>query len=157
MKHKILIVEDEINLQKNLVFILKKEGYDVDAAEDGRIALSMMIENQYDLILCDVRLPHIDGLELLKNKDDLEYRTNFIMMTAYGTIESAIEAMKLGADEYITKPFRNSDVIRIISRLLHIQKLEFRNNKFKEEIQKKYELKKRIIGSSTLYTYAKSF
>ncbi len=143
-----LIIEDEINLRQNLSFIFKKEGFEVSTAGDGASAKKLIIDNVYEIILCDIRLPNVNGLELIKLKKEINYDCKFIIMTAYGSIESAVEAIKLGAEEYVTKPFINDDIIRIVNRLLHIKKLENENEKFKTQIKKRYELKKNIIGSS---------
>ncbi|PAB60095.1 sigma-54-dependent transcriptional regulator [Anaeromicrobium sediminis] len=148
MKRRILIVEDEMNLKQNLSFIFEKEGFEVTSASDGSVAKELITSNIYEIILCDIRLPNVNGLELIRLKKEIDYDGKFIIMTAYGTIESAVEAIKLGAEEYITKPFVNDDIIRIVNRLLHIQRLENENEKFKTKIKKRYELKKNIIGSS---------
>lgn len=148
MLNRILVVEDETNLRNNLVFIFQKEGLQVSAAEDGYTAKEMILSNEYEIILLDIKLPGLSGLELLELKSRIKYECKFVVMTAYGSIESAVEAIKLGAEEYITKPFRNDYMIRAIKRLLHIRKLESENINFKTEIKKQYELEKSIIGSS---------
>lgn len=150
MKNRILIVEDEENLRQNLSFIFEKEAFEVQAVGDGAVAKDLILNNIYEIILCDVKLPNINGLELLSLKKDLDYESKFVVMTAYGSIESAVEAIKLGAEEYVTKPFRNDDIIRTVKRIAHISTLESQNEKFKNKIQKRYELKKNIIGSSTV-------
>lgn len=148
MTKKILIIEDEEHLRRNLRFIFESENYEVTDVDDGKVALSLLSNMAFDLVLCDIRIPSMDGLRLLKEKKIFQGHPSFIMMTAYGTIESAIDAIKLGADEYVTKPFRNQDIIRLANRLAQLQTLTTENIEFKRAIQEKYELNKKIIGAS---------
>lgn len=148
MTKKILIVEDEKNLRENLGFIFTQEGYTVMQVSDGLEAKNLILLNTFDIILCDIRLPNIDGLELVKLKPQLNYEPKFIVMTAYGSIQSAVDAIKLGAEEYITKPLRNEEIIRKVNRISHISVLENQNKKLKHRIKKGFEIQKNIIGNS---------
>jgi two-component system response regulator AtoC len=94
---KILIVEDEENFRHMLFVILKKENYDVETASNGEEGLKKIALSPFDQILCDIRMPQMDGMEFLKEAQKRGVDTTIIMMSAYGTIDTAIEAMKLGA------------------------------------------------------------
>ncbi len=148
MKNNILIIEDEKSLRQNLTFIFEKEGFKVTSAGDGTTGLDLIKSNKYHIVLCDIQLPGIKGLDILKEGKEHRPDIKFIIMTAYGSIESAVEAIKYGAEEYVTKPFSNDEIIRIVDRFVHIGKLEDENKRLKEEIKKRYELKKNIIGHS---------
>ena len=120
---RILIVDDDKDLRFNLSCILKEEGHEVIAASDGKQALNALAENVPDLVLLDVRLPGIDGVELLEEMKKIEKNLPIIMLTAYSDVKSAVKAMKLGAFDYITKPFDNEELILVIKKALHTQSL----------------------------------
>jgi DNA-binding NtrC family response regulator len=99
---RILVVDDELNSTRLLKKVLNKKGYYVDEANDGTSALKMMDEGNYDIIISDLQMPDVTGLDLLKARPD---NSIFIMITGYGSITTAVESMKLGAYDYINKPF----------------------------------------------------
>ena len=105
----ILVVDDDKSMREFLELILKRERYNVTCAKDGADALLLLKENFFDLIITDLMMPAINGLELLKKAKELHPGIKTIMITAFGTIETAIEAIKLGAYDYITKPFSNDE------------------------------------------------
>lgn len=101
---KILIVDDEKSIRAALRDILEYEEYDVEEAKDGEEGLDMILKNHYDVALCDIRMPKLDGLEVLLKAGEAGRSTQFIMISAYGNIENAVEATKRGAYDFITKP-----------------------------------------------------
>ena len=112
----ILIVDDEEPILQMLSeFLGEEEGYLVDTAQDGEESLELLKKRHFDIALLDIRMPKMDGHTLLKRAKELRSETDFIIMTGYGTIESAVEMMKLGAVDYLTKPF-NLDHISIVLR-----------------------------------------
>ena len=115
-KH-ILIVDDEKNMRHMLQVMLSREGYIAESAPDGSEGLAMMDGKDFDFILCDIRMPRMDGLDFLKEARKRHPEKTFIMMSAYGTIDTAIEAMKLGAYDYIAKPFKSDEVLLTLKRL----------------------------------------
>ena len=140
---RILVVDDEENMRHMLSALLTREGYKVDTAENGRKALSMIAQKQYDFILCDIKMPQMDGMSFLDQAHaDLQDAT-VIMMSAYGSIDAAVEAMKRGAYDYIPKPFKPDDVI------LTLKKAHERERLKKENIQ----LKKQLAEISDTYIY----
>src|SRR5262245_43046320 len=106
MKSRILVVDDEDSIREFLEIMLKKEGYEVTTAEDGQRAFDLFKKKNFDLVISDLQMPNMTGIELLKNIKDASPDTLFMMITAFGTTETAVEAMKMGAYDYITKPFK---------------------------------------------------
>ncbi len=112
----ILVTDDEQTNRDVLVKILKKEGYLVDIAENGEDALGMLKNNKYDLMISDIKMPRLNGFELLKEAKKVCPQMGVIMMTAYGDSYTVKDALLLGADEYITKPFKRFEINLIIER-----------------------------------------
>jgi len=145
---KILIVDDEESLRLILKKALEREGFWVQTVENGQLAKVCLHDNPFDVSLVDIRLPDIDGLTLLKEakKDGLD--TSFIVMTAQNTMKNAIEAMKGGAFDYITKPFDLDEMLLVVQRALENRKLSRDFRELKEEVKKKYEPKGNMMGES---------
>lgn len=130
----ILIVDDDKSMREFLELILKRERYNVTCAKDGADALLLLKESFFDLIITDLMMPAINGLELLKKAKELHPDVKIIMITAFGTIETAIEAIKLGAYDYITKPFNIDDLRLRIRRALESQRIEHENIMLKQKL-----------------------
>ena len=120
---KILIVDDDKDLRFNLSNILKDEGYDVLAVEDGKEALKAVQNNPPILVLLDIRLPEMDGMKILEKMKELNHNLAIIMLTAVTDVKDAVKAMRLGAYDYITKPFDNEELILTIKKALSTQYL----------------------------------
>lgn len=105
----VLLVEDEVNLAKGLQMVLREEGYEVDVAMTGLSALDTFRGNGFSLVVADLRLPDIDGLEVLKQISDDRPQTKMLVITGYPTISSAVTAMKMGAFDYLSKPFTEDE------------------------------------------------
>ena len=119
MPHTIIIIDDETDLLDLLKLILtEKTDYNVLTTTDPKQALDWCREYQADVLISDLRMPHIEGIELLKLLKEQDETVPFIIMTAYGTIESAVEAMRQGAFDYITKPFRKEQILMTINKAL---------------------------------------
>ncbi len=123
-KGKILVVDDEKSMREILEMFLKNEGYHTSAATNGASAIETIKNDIYDLIISDMKMPKMGGLELLKNVKESSPDTVFVVMTAFGTTESAVEAMKLGAYDYIQKPFQMDDIRLVVKNALEKQKLQ---------------------------------
>ena len=117
----ILLMEDETNVAKGLKLVLDEEGYTVDWAETGIRALELFHQKRYDLLLADLRLPDIDGIEVIKEVKQQQPQTGVIVITGYSTVNSAVEAMKLGAADYLQKPFTDDEVKAAIHEALSIE------------------------------------
>ncbi|MBN1900573.1 sigma-54-dependent Fis family transcriptional regulator [Candidatus Sumerlaeota bacterium] len=118
MPARILIVDDEPKLAGIIKRVLGREGYDVEITHDPLHAVDMMKNTLFDVILSDLKMPGMSGIDILRHARTLQKQADFIIMTAYGTVETAVEAMKLGAFDYLIKPFSMEDLKAMISRLL---------------------------------------
>ncbi len=107
----ILIIDDEENMLHMLKTLLSKEGYEVVTATNGTEGLERIETDSFDTILCDIRMPEMDGLSFLKAAKEKNLDSTIIMMSAYGTIDLAVEAMKHGAYDYVSKPFKPDEII----------------------------------------------
>lgn len=114
----ILVIEDDTTMRNGLVEILKEAGYIVDSAENGQKGLEKIMEKNYDIVLTDLIMPVMGGMELLRNIKHFKPGTSVIIITAFGTIENAVEAIKVGASDYITKPFKIDEVQTKIRKIL---------------------------------------
>jgi len=110
MQNKILVVDDEKIIRESLSYILKKEGYEVEEAENGKVAYDILRERSFDLIITDLEMPEMKGTELLEEIKKLNVQTSTIIITAYGSLETAISALRNGASDYILFYERNSSV-----------------------------------------------
>lgn len=115
---RILVVDDEAGMRDFLSILLEREGFEVECAQDGQEALEAVEKGHFDLIISDLRMPTVDGVGLLEGLQKLPSEVPIILITAYASAESAIQAMKLGAYDYLTKPFRVEEIKQVISRAL---------------------------------------
>ena len=114
----ILVVDDEENAREGLSKILSKEGYRVETAPNGKEAIDNLKRQRYDLVITDMRMPLMDGFEVLREIKKMDENIGVIMITAYGEVESYLEAMNMGAFEYINKPVRVNELKRVIAKVL---------------------------------------
>jgi len=138
-KIKILVVDDERGLCAGVQEALRREGYMVDAANDARTALKLLGERLYNLVLTDVRMPELSGLQLLKDARQASRDTLFILMTAYGTVGSAVEAIKEGAYDYVTKPLDMQRLRALVLKALEFQSVVSENNELRLRLRKRSE------------------
>lgn len=134
-ERRILIVDDEAPMRHMLRMVLERDGYTVAEALSGRQGLERLQAGHYDLILCDIRMPEMDGLTFLKEKQEQQLGGTVIMMSAYGSIDTAVECMKKGAYDYISKPFRPDEI------LLAVRKAEERLHLRQENVQLKKNMR----------------
>ncbi len=142
---RIMIVDDEESVRHQLASLLRLEGYEVETAVDGQQARDKLTKDAVDLVLCDVRMPGLGGMELLKAMGGLEAESAFIMMSAYGDIDMAREAVRAGASDYVNKPYKNDEVLLRISIVEQRQKLRRENKQLKQAIREQSTFEK-IIG-----------
>jgi nitrogen regulation protein NR(I) len=122
-KKQVLIVDDEPNLRKILAAQLSRDGYDVMVAEDGEQGLTMLRENHIDLVVTDLKMPKVDGMTLLREALRESPDLPIVMITAHGTVDTAVEALKLGAFDYLTKPFDKDEVRQVVAKALRTRAL----------------------------------
>lgn len=132
---KILVVDDEQSMRDFLAIMLKKDGHEVVTAENGATAVKAIQTEIFDLVITDVRMPGIDGIGVLKTVKDISADTVVLVITAFATAETAVEAMKLGAYDYITKPFKIDEIKLVIQKALEKRHLRTENVLLKREIK----------------------
>jgi two-component system response regulator AtoC len=135
---RVLIVDDEESFRHMLSVILIKEGYEVDTSSNGEEGLQKASASPFDQILCDIRMPRMDGLVFLREIKKTGAETTVIMMSAYGTVDTAIEAMKLGAYDYISKPFKPDEIILTLRKSEEREQLRKENQLLRKEVGKEY-------------------
>jgi len=147
---KILIAEDDDLNRENLTELLFRSGYDVMAVKDGKEAMEKFPADKYDLVITDLKMPHVDGLQLLNFIKDINPDNVVVVITGYATVKSAVDAMKLGAFDYITKPLKDDRVKIAIERALSFAKLKDENITLKDHLKKKYDFGKMIGYSDSM-------
>ena len=147
MAEKILVVDDEDIIRESLSYILTKEKYEVAEAANGKIATEMMKETSYDLVITDIEMPVMKGLELLDEIKKMNLQTNTIVITAYGSMETAIAALRSGASDYILKPIEFDELLIKVKKLFEVRDLHLENRILRKELQREYDYTN-IIGKS---------
>jgi len=143
----ILVVDDEKSQLNILNDILSDAGYEISTADSGETALDLLTKNNFPIILTDLKMPGTDGIELLRQALQINPETQVILMTAFGTIPSAVNAIKNGAYDYLTKPFQKEELLKVISHAAEKARLILENRQLKDEISKRYGYHN-IIGAS---------
>ncbi len=146
-KKKLLIVDDEENMRHFLKALLEQEGYNVFLAENGRAAIDILKSEKISTTLCDIRMPEMDGIEFLKEISAKKIDTTVITMSAYGTIDLAIETMKLGAYDYVSKPFKPDEILLTLIKAEERESLKSENVNLRKEVEQKYSFNN-IVGKS---------
>lgn len=152
-KKRVLVIDDEKNMRHMLKFMLEKENYFVSCAEDGLTALERMDQDHFDYILCDIRMPRMDGMAFLKHASEKYPDKTYIMMSAYGTVDMALEAIKKGAYDYISKPFKTDEVLLTLKKAEERERLKTENLNLKkkmEKIQNKYSFGSIVARSEAM-------
>lgn len=132
-KKHILIIEDEENLQHMLSLMLSRQGYSVSTASNGAQGLICLRDNYFDFILCDIRMPEMDGKEFLLQALEQQVSSPVIMMSAYGTVDTAVECMKNGAYDFISKPFKKDEIVMVLKKAEERERLKEENRRLKSE------------------------
>lgn len=143
----ILVVDDEESMCKFMEIMLKKEGYAVATSQDARSALQRIRTEKYDLVIADLMMPQMSGLELLSQVKSMDEGVDFIVMTAFASVDSAIEALKKGAFDYITKPFKVDEIKIAVKKSLEQKSIARENILLKKELQSEFDFN-RFIGNS---------
>lgn len=145
--HHILVIDDELSMRELLEFMLEKEGYRVSCAENGSKAIELVEKMHFDLLLCDIRLGDMTGLEVLKAAKQKNPQTVVIMISAYATAETAVEAMNLGAYDYLPKPFENAELKQTIRKAIELKTIEQEKQSLDDDLKSKLHFG-RIVGNS---------
>jgi two-component system, NtrC family, response regulator PilR len=144
---RILVVDDESGMREFLKIMLEKMGYQVDSSDSGEDAIKKIEQGRHDLVICDLKMPRISGLEVLRRSKETNPEAPVLMITAFGSAESAVEAMKLGAYDYITKPFKVDEMQFVIHKAMEKARLLEENIQLKKELKGKYGFQQ-LIGVS---------
>ncbi|MBW1675882.1 MAG: sigma-54-dependent Fis family transcriptional regulator [Deltaproteobacteria bacterium] len=137
MPQKILVIDDELDMLMLLRMIIEDNtDYEVETTNNPSEALKMVRENDYDLVISDLKMPGMDGLELCDEVREINPDLPLIMITAYGSLETADEAMKKGVADFITKPFRKDGILFTINRVLELARVKRENIELKEKLGK---------------------
>ncbi len=146
-QYRVLVVDDELSMRELLEYMLEKQGYGVLVAASGKEAISKIEKNPYDLLLCDIRLGDMTGLEVLKASKKKNPHVTVIMISAFATTETAVEAMNQGAFDYVPKPFENDELLQTIANALERKTLEIDKRAIENELKESYHFGK-IVGNS---------
>jgi two-component system response regulator PilR (NtrC family) len=147
MNTKVLIVDDEKIIRDSLELLLKEEGYKTDTSADGEDALEKIKQEGFDIVITDIKMPKLDGIELMQKAKDISPNTFFIIMTAYASVNTAIEALRQGAYDYLIKPVEFDDVILRLKRLVTYKKLAAENISLRQRLSTEMGFQN-IIGKS---------
>ncbi|MDY7038950.1 MAG: response regulator, partial [Thermodesulfobacteriota bacterium] len=146
-KPRILVVDDEAAMRESLNDWLLEDGYEVGLAAGGEEALIMASENSWEVILLDLKMPGMDGIETLRRLKEISPEAEILMMTAYATVDTAVQAMKEGAYDYLVKPFDPDEIEIQIKKIVAHRELVLENILLRKKLEEKYDYDE-IIGKS---------
>ncbi|MFW6303616.1 MAG: sigma-54-dependent transcriptional regulator [Candidatus Sumerlaeota bacterium] len=155
MQVSLLIIDDELKMCKALKHVLAREGYDVDITDDPREGLQVFSEKQYSIVLCDLKMPGLSGLDVLEHLRKAEPNISVIMMTAYASAETAVEAMKKGAYDYLIKPFSMDELKILVKRCCETQNLQAENQRLREQLDERFSMDNIVAASKQMQTVLK--
>ena len=146
-KGRVIVIDDEVNAAAALETLLREDGYEVSAANDARSGLALLERNEADVVLTDLKMPGMDGIELLGRIKEVRPETMVILMTAYGTVKTAVKAMKLGAEDYLGKPIDVEELEVILQKTLEKKRLLEEARLLRERVSQKYRFEN-LVGES---------
>ena len=147
LKHHILVVDDELSMREVLEMLLRRSGYRVTCADSGDAAMKLLKKNRFDLLLVDIRLGDMDGLEVLKAAKSNNADVIVIMISAHASAETAVDAMNAGAYDYVPKPFSNDELLSTIGKALDAKSLEKEKSQLDDALRETIHFD-RIVGNS---------
>ena len=148
-KHDILLADDEATFRETFAKVLEEEGFSVTAVGNGRDAIDALTRHSYAVAILDIQMPECDGISVLREAVGVRPETRIIMVTAYGSVEMAVEAIKLGACDYVMKPVRFDEMLTRIQQQLRYSELEAENQELREELDGRFDIS-RIIGETSV-------
>src|SRR5437016_13732042 len=144
---RILVGDDRRNMGTTTALVLRQQGYEVAEAESGEAALSRLLAQPFDVVITDMKMAALDGLAVLRGALEIAPYTQVIVMTGYGTVESAVVAMQQGAHDYLSKPFKEEELLVRVQRALEKRKLLVDVGLFSDEFRRRYKLEE-LVGRS---------
>lgn len=145
-----LLIDDDINLGKVIGYQLQQQGYEVNTATNGLDGLKKFQRNGYEIVICDIQMPDISGIDVLKKVRDVDQQVVFLIITAYGSVDNAVEACKLGADDYLTKPFGKEQLLFTLKKALRFRKLQNENVNLRSQLGEKFKFKNMVANSHNM-------
>src|SRR3990172_10273319 len=145
--HRILIVDDDADIRETMVTLLSMNDYTVTAVADGTSAIEKVTREKFDIVLTDLMLPKMNGIDLIKNLKGIDPDLQCIVITGYATVSTAVDAMKAGAYDYLMKPFNGTEVLMLLKRVMELQDLQAENSQLKRTLHQRYGYEK-LIGNS---------
>ncbi len=149
-ENKILIVEDQDAMRESLVIAFRDEGYQVEGVASGEEAIQKLSNDVYDLIITDLKMKKVDGLEVLKAAKTANTSSEVVLITAYGTISTAVQAIRDGAYDYVTKPFRHHEILKVAKKAIEKKNLKDRVKYLEGEIRDKYKFEGVVCNSNAM-------
>mgnify|MGYP005854853255 FL=1 len=143
----ILIAEDEAAVRESLAEVLREEGYDVVAVTDGTAAIAALEQRDFDLVLSDIRMPGADGLAVLQRTREISPQSLVLLMTAHATVETAVEAIRRGAQDYLLKPILFDDLLHKIDHLLTHRQIAWENQMLRSQVERQWDFES-LVGRS---------
>ncbi|MGB9597337.1 MAG: sigma-54-dependent transcriptional regulator, partial [Candidatus Poribacteria bacterium] len=137
---KILIIDDEPDIRQTLAYVLQDEGYETDLASTGLEGLSYISAKQFDIVITDLMLPDLDGMTIINKAREIRPEIIIVMITAYGSEEKAVEAIRAGADDYIPKPIDGDELLMKLSKSVEMRRLRDENILFHRRLEKEIEI-----------------
>lgn len=147
---KILLIDDDINLNKVVSYQLKKRGYAVISTYNGEEGLRLFQNEPFDIVITDIQMPGISGIEILKRIRQLNREVIVIIITAYGSVDNAIDACRMGADDYLTKPFGQEQLTFVIEKARKLRELQQENVRLRDEVEDKYSIANMVTHSARM-------
>lgn len=146
----VLLIDDDINLCKVLRYQLEKNGFTVSSANNGNEGINLFNKNDYDIVITDIKMPDISGIDVLRKIRSENDKVIIIIITAHGSVENAIEACRLGANDYLTKPFGQEQLLFVIEKAVQFRQLQEQNILLQQEVAGKYKLDNMIANSAPM-------
>ena len=146
-KATILVAEDETGVRESLAEVLRDEGYEVTAVTDGAAAIAALGSQEFDLVLSDIRMPGVDGLDVLRHAREVAPQALVLLMTAHATVETAVEAIRRGAQDYLLKPILFDDLLHKIDHLLHHRQMAWENQLLRSQVDRQWDFEN-LVGRS---------
>ena len=144
------MIDDDVNLCKVLAYQLEKNGFNVSTAKNGKEGISLFSKDQFDIVITDIQMPDISGIDVLRSIRNDNENVIIIIITAHGSVDNAIEACKLGANDYLSKPFGQEQLLFVIEKAVQIQKLQDENTLLKQEVAGKYKFDNMVANSAKM-------
>lgn len=150
MQQKILVIDDEADICKALAFLLAREGYAVTCAASGEEGVAKLEQERFELVMTDLKMGAMDGLTVLKHVREISQDLPVVIMTAFGSIESAVEAIRQGASEYIVKPFLNEEIKLTVKRLIEQRKIVHENRALRQQISQRIACREFVANADSM-------